>query len=61
MKVSELRGKTMAELSTIKNKCSRDILDARFKNTMGQLDNKSIIRKLRRDIARINTIIQEKQ
>ncbi|MBN2297847.1 MAG: 50S ribosomal protein L29 [Deltaproteobacteria bacterium] len=61
MKVSELRDKTREDLNTLKKKCSRDIMDARFKNTMGQLENKSIIRKLRRDIARINTIIQEKQ
>ena len=61
MKVSELREKTSEDLNTLKQKSSREILDARFKNTMGQLDNNSIIRKLRRDIARINTIIREKQ
>ncbi|HOO45320.1 MAG TPA: 50S ribosomal protein L29 [Deltaproteobacteria bacterium] len=61
MKASELREKTREDLMTLKKKCSRDILDARFKNSTGQLENKSSIRKLRRDIARINTIIQEKQ
>jgi large subunit ribosomal protein L29 len=61
MKANELREKNMGDLTQLKKKYSRDILDARFKNSMGQLDNKSLIRKLRRDIARINTIIQEKQ
>ena len=61
MKANELREKTRDDLTVLKKKYSREIMDARFKNSMGQLDNKSLIRKLRRDIARINTIIQEKQ
>lgn len=61
MKSKELREKTGEDLTALKNKYSRDIMDARFKNSMGQLKDKSIISKLRRDIARINTIIQEKQ
>ncbi len=61
MKAKELREKTMDDLTQLKKKFSRDIMDARFKNSMGQLENKSSIRKLRRDIARITTIVQEKQ
>ena len=61
MKANELREKTRDDLTVLKKKYSREIMDARFKNSMGQLDNKSLIRKLRRDIARINTIIHEKQ
>jgi ribosomal protein L29 len=36
-------------------------MDARFKKAMSQLKDKSLMRKLRRDIARINTIIRENQ
>ena len=61
MKASELREKTMDDLTQLKTKLSRDIMDARFKNSMGQLESKSSIKKLRREIARINTIVQEKQ
>ena len=61
MKASELREKTMDDLAQLKARSARDLMDARFKESMGQLENKSTIRKLRRDIARINTIIREKQ
>lgn len=60
MKASELREKTVHDLSELKNKLSRDLMNNRFRNMTGQLDDKSIIMKLRRDIARVNTIIREK-
>ncbi|HON39755.1 MAG: 50S ribosomal protein L29 [Desulfomonilia bacterium] len=60
MKASELREKTVQDLGELKNKLSRDLMNNRFRNMTGQLENKSMISKLRRDIARINTIIREK-
>lgn len=60
MKVKELREKNVSDLSEMKNKLALDLMNARFKNSMGQLDNKSLIGKLRRDVARINTILREK-
>ena len=42
-------------------KMKRDIMDGKFKNTMSQLNDKSQLVKLRRDVARINTIIRERQ
>lgn len=60
MKASELREKTVHDLSELKNKLSRDLMNNRFRNMTGQLDDKSIIMKLRRDIARVKTIIREK-
>lgn len=61
MKASELREKSVHDLGELKTKLSRDLMNSRFRNITGQLDNKSMIRKLRRDIARVNTIIQEKE
>ncbi len=60
MKANELREKTVQDLGELKNKLSRDLMNNRFRNMTGQLENKSMISKLRRDIARINTIIREK-
>ena len=60
MKASELREKTVQDLGELKNKLSRDLMNNRFRNMTGQLENESMISKLRRDIARINTIIREK-
>jgi large subunit ribosomal protein L29 len=61
MKVKEIREKTPAEISQLKDKLVKDLMDSRFKKAMGQLKDKSLMRKMRRDIARINTIIREKQ
>ncbi|MGI6387725.1 MAG: 50S ribosomal protein L29 [Desulfomonilia bacterium] len=60
MRANELREKTVQDLGELKNKLSRDLMNNRFRNMTGQLDNKSMILKLRRDIARVNTIIREK-
>ena len=60
MKVKELRDKNPNELSEMKKKLARDLMNARFKNSMGQFENPSLIKKLRRDVARINTILREK-
>lgn len=61
MKVKEVRDKTAQECSQLKVKLTRDLMDSRFKKAMGQLKDKSLMRKLRRDIARVNTIIRENQ
>jgi large subunit ribosomal protein L29 len=60
MKVKEIRAKTAGEVSQIKTKLERELMDTRFKKAMGQLKDKTLIGKLRRDIARINTITREK-
>jgi len=61
MKVKEVRDKTAQERSQLKVKLTRDLMDSRFKKAMGQLKDRSLMRKLRRDIARVNTIIRENQ
>ena len=61
MKPSKMREKSVQELKDLKEKNKRDLMDARFKNAMGQLSDKSILSKLRADVARINTILREKQ
>ena len=60
MKAKELRSKSVTELGDMRKKFALDLMNARFKNSLGQLENKSMIQKLRRDVARINTILREK-
>ena len=61
MKASKIREKTSQELTVMMEKMKRDIMDGKFKNIMSQLNDKSQLVKLRRDVARINTIIRERQ
>jgi large subunit ribosomal protein L29 len=60
MKASELRGKSADEL----NKEPNSLLNAQFKLRMQkatqQLTNTSQIRKVRRDIARVRTFLNDK-
>ncbi len=60
MKASELRGKSPDEL----NRELNSLLDAQFKLRMQkatqQLTNTSQIRKVRRDIARVRTLLNQK-
>jgi large subunit ribosomal protein L29 len=60
MKAKELRAKNDNELNEMKKKLARDLMNAQFKNTLGQFENNSLIKKIRRDVARINTILREK-
>ena len=60
MKASELRNKTVEELKSELNDLQREQLNLRFQlkfNTLQQTDN---VRKVRREIARVNTVLSEK-
>ncbi|MBP5591775.1 50S ribosomal protein L29 [bacterium] len=61
MKVSELRAKTLAELEAQLLTAKEEQFNLRMQKTMGQLENPSRIMTVRRDIAKIKTIITEKK
>jgi large subunit ribosomal protein L29 len=61
MKAGELRDLAAAEL-TAKGRELRDQLwNARMKKATGQLENTALLRTLRRDIARVETVLREKR
>jgi len=61
MKAGELRGLPASEL-TAKGRELRDQLwNARMKKATGQLENTALLRTLRRDIARVETVLREKR
>ncbi|MDT4330016.1 50S ribosomal protein L29 [Methylomonas sp. MED-D] len=59
MKASELRTKTKDELLTNLLELSREQFNLRMQKGTGQLSKSSQVRQVRRDIARINTILGE--
>lgn len=61
MKVSELRAKTVAELEEQLLAAKEEQFNLRMQRTMGQLENSSRMMVVRRDIAKIKTIITEKK
>jgi large subunit ribosomal protein L29 len=59
MKAKDLRNKTKEELSSSLLELSREQFNLRMQKGTGQLSKSSQIRQVRRDIARINTILSE--
>lgn len=60
MKVEDIRAKTDAELEFDLNNLKKDLFEARFRSGTGTDGNTGRIRVMRRDIARINTILHER-
>ncbi|MBQ6469997.1 MAG: 50S ribosomal protein L29 [Lachnospiraceae bacterium] len=58
--VEDLRNKTEAELREELVAAKKELFNLRFQNATSQLDNTSRIRDVRRNIARIQTIMVEK-
>ena len=56
----ELREKSTEELKKMVAELKAKLLKLRFKNAFGQLENPMEIRKIRRQIARILTILRER-
>ena len=60
MKASELRAKNAAELATELESLLKAQFGLRMQKPTQQLTNHSQIRKVRRDIARVRTLLTEK-
>jgi ribosomal protein L29 len=61
MKAKELRKLSLEDLLKKEEELRREILNLRFKKQIEGLKDKMAIRKARRDLARVLTIIREKQ
>ncbi len=59
-KTADLRVKTDDELSTQLSELKREAFNLRFQSATGQLEKPARIREVRRDIARIKTLIGER-
>jgi len=58
--VEDLRTKSAAELNEELVAAKKELFNLRFQNATNQLDNTSRIKEVRRNIARIQTVISEK-
>ena len=58
--VEDLKAKTSAELNEELVAAKKELFNLRFQNATNQLDNTSRIKEVRRNIARIRTVITEK-
>ena len=58
--VEELKGKSVAELNEELVAAKKELFNLRFQNATNQLDNTNRIKEVRKNIARIQTVITEK-
>lgn len=60
MKASELREKTEAQLHQEINVLKDELFNLRFKQATGQLENTARLKTVKKDIARIKTVLGER-
>ena len=58
--LEELKGQSVADLNAQLVEAKKELFNLRFQNATNQLDNTSRIKEVRKNIARIQTIITEK-
>ena len=61
MKADKVREMSAEELNAKERELSEQLFKLRFQKSIGQLDNALRIRETRRDIARVKTVLRQKQ
>ncbi len=56
-----LRGKSVEDLTTLLNEKKRELLDLRFSQATGSLENTARVGQVKREIAKILTVISQLQ
>ena len=60
MKATELREMTEDELLTKQEELKDQLFKLKFQHALGQLENAMKLKNIKKDLARINTILREK-
>lgn len=61
MKVNELRELSTAELTEKLASCKQELFNLRFQHAINQLENPQRIAEVKKTIARVNTVIRERE
>jgi large subunit ribosomal protein L29 len=60
MKAADLREKSVDDLHELQKTLARDVFQNRLKNFTNRLDDTSMMRKTKRDLARVVTLLRER-
>ena len=60
MKAEDLRAKTVDELNDELKSLAKEAFNLRFQKASGQLENTSQVRDVRRNMARVKTVLNQK-
>ena len=58
--LTELRGMSEADMKAKKRELSEELMKLRFRDAAGQLDQSHRLQEVRQDIARVSTVLAEK-
>ena len=61
MKISEVRGLGIHELQSKNNELVEELFRLKIRHASGQLESSASLGRLRKDIARIATVLKEKE
>lgn len=61
MKIEKIRSMAPAELLAEELKLKKELFNLRFQHVTGQLENAGQMREIKRDIARVKTVIRENE
>lgn len=61
MKTKEIRQLSSEELNKKVNELKNELFNLRFRLATGQLDNPSSIKNVKKDIARVKTILRQRE
>ena len=59
MKASEIKEMNLEEMQLKKGELEQELFNLRFQHEIGQLENPQRMKQIKKDIARLNTIIRE--
>lgn len=60
MKAKELKERTDDHLRELEKSLAKEVFDARFKNFTNRLNDTALIRRARRDLARVKTVLTQR-
>lgn len=61
MKIKEMRDLNAEDLKGKKGNLVEELFKLRFRHAAGQLDSTSALKQVRKDIARVKTVLREKE
>jgi large subunit ribosomal protein L29 len=61
VKAADLREKSVEDLQELQKSLARDVFQSRLKNFTNRLDDTSSMRKTKRDLARVLTLLHERE
>ena len=61
MKISEIREKTSSELVNLEAELKQELFKLRLQNATNQLANPMKIRSVKKDVAKIKTVLRERE